>query len=230
MWCIAGGRAVVQGILAEALQPLTQAAEQAASSFMPEDNPASSSLLASLSVPCAKLQSVLTGLAATQAQALVHRAPGVGAFASQLKVCFGGILGACQLAFLLSLVKLLYWQIKLHCHITTAIGLYLGDQNRTETVNASLTSVHSIGRLAFLGHQDWEWSLALACTWVGAGRQCWKREQKEARYSGRHTCHFRVPINVPISPAKILSLVDTESLHVRTTQMLYSVSLSWLTW
>jgi hypothetical protein len=76
----------MQGVLAEALQPLTQAAEQAASSFAPENTADSSSLLASLSIPCAKLQSVMSGLAMTHAHVLLHRAPDVGAFASQLKV------------------------------------------------------------------------------------------------------------------------------------------------
>ncbi len=81
-----GGQAVMQGVLAEALQPLTQAAEQAASSLAPENTSDSSSLLASLSIPCAKLQSVMSGLAMTHAHVLLHRAPDVGAFASQLKV------------------------------------------------------------------------------------------------------------------------------------------------
>ncbi|KAA6422020.1 MAG: hypothetical protein FRX49_08038 [Trebouxia sp. A1-2] len=78
--------AVMQGVLAEALQPLTQAAEQAASSFASVNTSASSSLLTSLSTPCAKLQSVISGLAMTHAHVLLHRAPDVGAFASQLKI------------------------------------------------------------------------------------------------------------------------------------------------
>jgi len=69
----------MQGVLAEALQPLTQAAENTANSF---------SLLASLRIPCAKLQSVMSGLAMTHAHVLMHRAPDVGAFASQLKVSY----------------------------------------------------------------------------------------------------------------------------------------------
>ncbi|KAL0039754.1 hypothetical protein WJX77_006967 [Trebouxia sp. C0004] len=81
-----GGQAVMQGVLAEALQPLTQAAEQAASSLAPENTSDCSSLLASLSTPCAKLQSVMSGLAMTHAHKLLHRAPDVGAFASQLKI------------------------------------------------------------------------------------------------------------------------------------------------
>ncbi|KAL0021740.1 hypothetical protein WJX79_000457 [Trebouxia sp. C0005] len=83
---LAGGQAVMQGVLAEALQPLTQAAEQAASSFASVNTSASSSLLTSLSTPCAKLQSVISGLAMTHAHVLLHRAPDVGAFASQLKI------------------------------------------------------------------------------------------------------------------------------------------------
>ena len=76
----------MQGVLAEALQPLTHAAQQAASSFAPEGPTDSPPVLASLSGPCAKLQSLMTSLAATQAHVLLHRAPDVGAFASQLKV------------------------------------------------------------------------------------------------------------------------------------------------
>lgn len=83
---IPGGGAVVQATLGEALQPLTQAAEQAASSCAPENTLEAAALLARLSLPCAKLQTLMAGLAATQAQVLLHRAPEVGAFASQLKV------------------------------------------------------------------------------------------------------------------------------------------------
>ncbi|KAL3134106.1 hypothetical protein ABBQ32_008528 [Trebouxia sp. C0010 RCD-2024] len=81
-----GPRAVVQGLLSEALQPLAAAAEQAASSFAPDSPADAASMLAALVLPVARLQSLLTGIAMTEAQALMHRAPGVRAFASQLKV------------------------------------------------------------------------------------------------------------------------------------------------
>lgn len=77
---------MVQGLLSEALQPLAAAAEQAASSFAPDSPADAAAMLAALVLPVARLQSLLTGLAMTQAQALMHRAPGVRAFASQLKV------------------------------------------------------------------------------------------------------------------------------------------------
>lgn len=77
----------MQGLLREALQPLAAAAEQAAtSSFDPDSSGENASLPSALEVPVAKLQSLLTGIAMTHAQALTHRAPAVGAFASQLKV------------------------------------------------------------------------------------------------------------------------------------------------
>ena len=85
--CLAGARAVVQGLLGEALQPLAAAAARAAaSSFDPDSPDDNASLPSDLQAPVAKLQSLLTGIAMTHAQALIHRAPGVGAFASQLKV------------------------------------------------------------------------------------------------------------------------------------------------
>lgn len=74
----------MQGLLAEALQPLTAAAETAASSGNPESSP--DAMLANLATPIAKLQSLLTGIAMTHAQVLLHRAPHVAAFAGQLKV------------------------------------------------------------------------------------------------------------------------------------------------
>ena len=74
----------MQGLLAEALQPLTAAAESAASLGKPESSP--DTMLASLATPVAKLQSLLTGVSMTHAQALLNRAPEVAAFASQLKV------------------------------------------------------------------------------------------------------------------------------------------------
>lgn len=76
----------MQGLLGEALQPLAAAAEQAASSFDSDSNNDDISLLSALADPVAKLQSLLTGIAMTHARALMHRAPEVGAFASQLKV------------------------------------------------------------------------------------------------------------------------------------------------
>ena len=82
----AGGQGVVQGLLGETLKPLTQASLQAGNPTDAEGMDFSL-LLASLSSPCARLQSLITGLAMTQAHALLHRAPEVGAFASQLKVC-----------------------------------------------------------------------------------------------------------------------------------------------
>ena len=78
---------MIQGVLGEALQPLTQAAEQAANFFDPEEASAAAPLLSRLSGPCAKLQSLMTGVAMTHAQVLLHQAPDVGAFSSQLKVC-----------------------------------------------------------------------------------------------------------------------------------------------
>ena len=76
----------MQGLLGEALQPLAAAAERAATSFDPDSSDGNASLPSALEVPVAKLQSLLTGIAMTYSQALMHRAPGVGAFASQLKV------------------------------------------------------------------------------------------------------------------------------------------------
>lgn len=78
----------MQGLLGEALQPLAAAAaaEQAASAFDSDSNDDDVSLLCALALPVAKLQSLLTGIAMTHARALMHRAPQVGAFASQLKV------------------------------------------------------------------------------------------------------------------------------------------------
>ena len=71
--------------MAEALRPLATAAEQAASSFDPDSSTDTATMLADLSSPVARLQSLLTGIAMTHAQALMHRAPQVGAFASKLK-------------------------------------------------------------------------------------------------------------------------------------------------
>ena len=82
----AGPRAVVQGLLSEALQPLAAAAEQAANSFDSDSSADGASMLAALALPVARLQSLLTGIATTQTQALMHRAPGVRAFASELQV------------------------------------------------------------------------------------------------------------------------------------------------
>ena len=76
----------MQGLLGEALQPLAAAAEQAATSFDPDSPAVTASMLAALAVPITKLQSLLTGIAMTHAQALMPRAPAVAAFASQLKV------------------------------------------------------------------------------------------------------------------------------------------------
>lgn len=85
--CFSGARAVVQGLLGEALEPLAAAAEQAAtSSFDPGSSDENASLPSALALPVAKLQLLLTGIAMTHARVLMHRAPAVGAFASQLKV------------------------------------------------------------------------------------------------------------------------------------------------
>ena len=78
---------MLQGVLAEVLQPLTQAAQQAALSFATSPNiSASMAMLQSLSVPVARLQVLMSGLAATHAHALLHRAPEVAAFASSMQV------------------------------------------------------------------------------------------------------------------------------------------------
>lgn len=81
-----GARAVVHKLLSDTLQPLAAAAEQAATSFDPDSPTDAASMLAALALPVARLQSLLTGIAMTHAQTLMHRAPGVRAFASQLKV------------------------------------------------------------------------------------------------------------------------------------------------
>lgn len=73
--------------MGEVLQPLAAAAERAATSSFDWDGPDDdASLPSALQVPVAKLQTLLAGIAMTHAQALMHRAPEVGAFASHLKV------------------------------------------------------------------------------------------------------------------------------------------------
>lgn len=76
----------MQGLLGEALHPLAAAAERAASFLGSDSHDDIVSLLSALELPVAKLQSLLTGIAMTHARALMHRAPEVGAFASQFKV------------------------------------------------------------------------------------------------------------------------------------------------
>ena len=78
---------MLQGILAEALQPLTRAAQATALSFAAApDAAATLTMLDDLVTPVARLQTVMSGLAATHTHALMHRAPEVVGFASSLKV------------------------------------------------------------------------------------------------------------------------------------------------
>ena len=77
---------MLQGCLTDVLQPLIQAAQQTSLSSASIPNLAASmAMLQSLSVPVARLQVVVSGLAATHSHALLHRAPEVAAFASSMK-------------------------------------------------------------------------------------------------------------------------------------------------
>ena len=96
---------MLQGGLAEVLQPLTQAAQQAALSFATSPSTsASMAMLQSLSVPVARLQVLMSGLAATHAHALLHRAPEVAAFASSMKVSLT-LVSVAAASFVLRLQK-----------------------------------------------------------------------------------------------------------------------------
>lgn len=85
-FCCAGGRAILQGILAEALQPLTVAAQATALSFAAASDTVTVVMLDDLVTPVARLQTLMSGLAATYTHALLQRAPGVAGFASSLRV------------------------------------------------------------------------------------------------------------------------------------------------
>ena len=100
---------MLQGVLAEVLQPLTQAAQQAALSFATSSSTAASmAMLQSLSVPVARLQVLMSGLAATHAHALLHRAPEVAAFASSMKVSLTLVSVAAAASFVLLLLTVLH--------------------------------------------------------------------------------------------------------------------------
>lgn len=87
---------MLQGCLTDVLQPMISAAQQTSLSFASTPDPAASmAMLESLSVPVARLQVVMSGLAATHSHALLHRAPEVAAFASAMKVTH--IYVACML-------------------------------------------------------------------------------------------------------------------------------------
>lgn len=83
----AGGQVVLEGLLAEVLQPMTHAAQQTALSFATAPDVAvSTAMLNKLSTSVARLQVLMAGLAATHAHVLLHRAPEVAAFASSMQV------------------------------------------------------------------------------------------------------------------------------------------------